>query len=457
MAQGWGWNRYVSVYQFSTEVLQPCISFKAHQNMNAVLQQKDTPEEWSELESDPGLFSLLVEEFGVQGVKVQEVYDITKKIETKVYGFVFLFRYELGDRRARKKSRCLAMEDMCYVLEPSIVNDMFFAHQIIINSCATHALLSVLLNCPEVELGATLTKLKKFSAGLDPESKGYAIANMDELACAHNKHARPSSVSMPLSGRKGSVVSSAHALMPETYHFVSYVPIKGRLFELDGLKEYPIDHGPWGEHEEWTDLFQRTIAFRLAEAENFMFNLMALIPDPSLDFSDSLRLLCRKQDDSLKKVASLAAASAGRYDSGNIDTFCKNDQGQEKIEEITELLPADLSELKEICQKNTVDDELKHSIARVLIDINEIESTERKLKEHIEMMQRYQIEHCRRIHGYEQFITEFVRMLAQNNKLPHRILKTTVTINSASHRRKKTSDMNKKPRTTLLVNGTKVN
>ena len=29
----------------------------------------------------------------------------------------------------------------------------------------------------------------------------------------------------------------------EAFHFVSYVPIHGHLFELDGLKPYPIDHG----------------------------------------------------------------------------------------------------------------------------------------------------------------------------------------------------------------------
>lgn len=414
-------------------------------------QQREADEEWRELESDPGLFSLLIEEFGVHDVKVEEVYDVSKKIETKVYGFVFLFRYELGDRRARKKSRYLALEDVCYVLEPSIVNSIFFAHQIIVNSCATHALLSVLLNCPEVELGATLTKLKGFSAGLDPESKGYAIANMVELACAHNKHARPSNVTMPFSGRKGNVISSAHALMPETYHFVSYVPIKGRLFELDGLKEYPIDHGPWGEHEEWTDLFRRTIAFRLAEAENFLFNLMALIPDPSLHFRYSLKSLCHRQEELLNEVASLAAESVGTNDS----LPCELDKKQLKIDEVTKLLPDDLVELKEMCQQDTpADDKLKHAIARVLINGNEIEATKRKLKDHIETMQRYQIEHSRRIHNYEPFITEFVRMLAQNNKLPHRIMKTTVI----SHRRKKTlADIQKKPRTTLLVNGTKVN
>lgn len=36
----------------------------------------------------------------------------------------------------------------------------------------------------------------------------------------------------------------------EAFHFVSYVPIKDRLFELDGLKAYPIDHGmAWYSHK----------------------------------------------------------------------------------------------------------------------------------------------------------------------------------------------------------------
>jgi hypothetical protein len=34
---------------------------------------------------------------------------------------------------------------------------------------------------------------------------------------------------------------------------VSYVPINGRLFELDGLKKFPIDHGPIPHGENWTE------------------------------------------------------------------------------------------------------------------------------------------------------------------------------------------------------------
>lgn len=49
----------------------------------------------------------------------------------------------------------------------------------------------------------------------------------------------------------------------EAYHFVSLVPINGHLFELDGLKPYPMDHGPWAADEDWTDKFRRVMAERL--------------------------------------------------------------------------------------------------------------------------------------------------------------------------------------------------
>lgn len=49
----------------------------------------------------------------------------------------------------------------------------------------------------------------------------------------------------------------------EAYHFVSFVPINGHLFELDGLKPYPTDHGPWALDEDWTEKFRRVMAERL--------------------------------------------------------------------------------------------------------------------------------------------------------------------------------------------------
>ena len=53
---------------------------------------------WQELESDPGVFTLLLEDFGVSGVQVEEIYDLSKPVSVsqKVYGFIFLFKVRLG-------------------------------------------------------------------------------------------------------------------------------------------------------------------------------------------------------------------------------------------------------------------------------------------------------------------------------------------------------------------------
>ncbi|XP_019392622.1 PREDICTED: ubiquitin carboxyl-terminal hydrolase BAP1 isoform X1 [Crocodylus porosus] len=236
-----------------------------------------------------GLFTLLVEDFGVKGVQVEEIYDLQSKCQGPVYGFIFLFKW-IEERRSRRKVSTLV--DETSVIDDDIVNNMFFAHQLIPNSCATHALLSVLLNCSNVDLGPTLSRMKDFTKGFSPESKGYAIGNAPELAKAHNSHARPEPRHLP---EKQNGISAVRTM--EAFHFVSYVPIKGRLFELDGLKVYPIDHGPWAEDEEWTDKARRVIMERIGLAtagepyHDIRFNLMAVVPDRRMKYESKLHIL----------------------------------------------------------------------------------------------------------------------------------------------------------------------
>lgn len=71
--------------------------------------------------------------------------------------------------------------------------------------------------------------------------KGWAIGNTPELANAHNSHAAPQARRRP--DKTPGVPTSSRTSNAETFHFVSYVPVNGRLFELDGLKPFPIDHG----------------------------------------------------------------------------------------------------------------------------------------------------------------------------------------------------------------------
>lgn len=232
---------------------------------------------WLELESDPGLFTLLVHEYGAEGVQVDEVYDIYKEIKSPVYGYIFLFKW-IEERRARRKPG-----NENFVNDLDTINNMFFAHQSIHNSCATHALLSILLNCQGVNIGPTLKSIKHFTEGMDPESKGYVIGNVPKLAHIHNSYAKPERRKLPEKLTKSEAgIACRNAI--DTFHYVSYVPINGRVYELDGLKPFPIDHGPWQPGENWTDHFRRIIADRLgmnigAPYQDVRFNLMAVVRD----------------------------------------------------------------------------------------------------------------------------------------------------------------------------------
>ncbi|XP_049841979.1 ubiquitin carboxyl-terminal hydrolase calypso isoform X1 [Schistocerca gregaria] len=248
-------------------------------------------EGWLELESDPGLFTLLLEDFGVKGVQVEEIYDLQKSLEGPVYGFIFLFRW-IEERRSRRK---IVDEIDSFVKDEEVVNNIFFAQQMVPNSCATHALLSVLLNCPDIHLGATLSRLKAHTSGMCPENKGWAIGNTPELAKAHNSHAMPQAKRrLDKSSSSGGVSTGRYT--GEAFHFVSYVPIHGKLFELDGLKPFPMDHGPWGEKEDWTEKFRRVITDRLGITagepyHDIRFNLMAVVPDRRIALTRKIKML----------------------------------------------------------------------------------------------------------------------------------------------------------------------
>ena len=86
-----------------------------------------------------GLFTLLLEDFGVRGVQVEEVYDLGKPLDTlgglgsgcaggtKVYGFILLFKW-IEERRARRKIS--DQNEINYCKDVTTVNNLFFAQQV---------------------------------------------------------------------------------------------------------------------------------------------------------------------------------------------------------------------------------------------------------------------------------------------------------------------------------------
>lgn len=249
-------------------------------------------QDWIELESDPGLFTLLVYDFGVKNVCVEEVYDLSKPIDRAVYGFIFLFKWT-EERKSRRKA---ASTEENTIYNEELENEMFFAQQIIPNSCASHALLSVLLNIPDITLGHTLTQLRDSCKGYDSETKGYAIGNFWNITVAHNNHGR-----RELRWQSNSLKNVTATRSMEAFHYVSYVPYGGRLFELDGLKPRPIDHGPWLPDETWTGKARRVIQERIQLAtggelsHDIRYNLLAVVPEQRLVHKQKCEVLAHNK------------------------------------------------------------------------------------------------------------------------------------------------------------------
>ncbi|KAJ1811925.1 hypothetical protein LPJ56_005659 [Coemansia sp. RSA 2599] len=204
---------------------------------------------------------------GVRDIQVEELYSLdpeTLRSMEPIYGLIFLFKWQQQQRgkAAGESSGTNVGEE---------TSNVYFAQQIIQNACATQAILSVLLNRPEIELGEILGNFKSFSVDLPADMRGLALTNCDQIRDVHNSFVRPESFLADGAARPATEDD-------DVFHFVSYVPVDGRLYELDGLKPGPIDHGPTGD---WLEDVGRVIQKRMAEysQEEIRFNLMAVIGD----------------------------------------------------------------------------------------------------------------------------------------------------------------------------------
>lgn len=225
---------------------------------------------WSTIESDPGVFTALLSEIGVQGdVQLEELYSLDSECISKlgtVHGLIFLFKYRENEKAAA------STRPGKLVSQPP--DGLFFANQVIQNACATQAILSVVLNAPGVDVGPELKQFRDFSKGMDPMTTGMVISNSEVIRAAHNSFAAQQFL---------VVEESALATEKEDpFHFVAYIPYHGKVYELDGLQQGPREHGEFGCGKgDWLEVVTPIIAKRMEEytGGEIRFNLMAVVED----------------------------------------------------------------------------------------------------------------------------------------------------------------------------------
>nr|XP_035940068.1 ubiquitin carboxyl-terminal hydrolase isozyme L5 isoform X2 [Halichoerus grypus] len=281
-----------------------------------------------------------------RGAQVEEIWSLEPENFEKlkpVHGLIFLFKWQPGEEPAGS------------VVQDSRLDTIFFAKQVINNACATQAIVSVLLNCThqDVHLGETLSEFKEFSQSFDAAMKGLALSNSDVIRQVHNSFARQQMFEFD---------AKTSAKEEDAFHFVSYVPVNGRLYELDGLREGPIDLGACNQ-DDWISAVRPVIEKRIqkySEGE-IRFNLMAIVSDRKMIYE--------------QKIAELQRQLAEEP----MDT----DQGNNMLSAIQ----------------------------------SEVAKNQMLIEEEVQKLKRYKIENIRRKHNYLPFIMELLKTLAEHQQL----------------------------------------
>jgi len=235
---------------------------------------------WCLIESDPGVFTELISEIGVEDIQVEEMFNIDKEGfgDDVIYGLIFLFKY---DQKLQSTGTVAKF------------TDLWFAKQVIVNACATQALISILMNSEGINLGPHLSKLKDFTKLLDPEMRGLSLSNSKEIKQAHNSFSRPVAFEMPddnIQDEEG-----------EAYHFVAYIPHKGKIYELDGLQEGPIECAEYDAKTEnsWHDACQKVLrermeAYTKSGQSEIRFNLLKVVKNRQAVYVPKLKELQKR-------------------------------------------------------------------------------------------------------------------------------------------------------------------
>ena len=254
---------------------------------------------WCTIESDPAVFTEILENLGVHGLEVEELLGLDQEFFAelgRVHGLILLFKW-LPSKASRPVSD-----------DPTI----YFAQQVVQNACATQAIINLLLNHSEtVQLGDTLKGFLDFTQSLDSRTRGEMVGQSEVIRAVHNSFARPSVFSFEDRHAKGD---------EDVYHFVGFTYKNGAIWELDGLQQGPIKSSSATDADAQQKLIEAVQA-RIQElqaldttgtGQGISFTLLALVDDRAAALETQIALLQSEEKPTDLLVAQLESLQAQR-------------------------------------------------------------------------------------------------------------------------------------------------
>ncbi|KAK7935635.1 Ubiquitin carboxyl-terminal hydrolase 2 [Apiospora marii] len=282
---------------------------------------------WVEIESEPAFFNAMLQSFGAPSFQIRELWGLDPEalayLPRPVHGLIFLYQYNEDDEDediAEKREEC--------------PDGLWFGNQTTTNACATVAIMNILMNAADPGFGPELTEFKAATANLPPPHRGHMLDTNDFIRGIHNSAARridllsedllldnkfeewekeqnrkalsatkKKSASRKTSGNgnKKKPPRKKKRDLDIANHYIAYVPMGGRVWELDGLEAKPLCHGTYSNPESaeggsednelmqpWLHIALSAIAARMEASADAQlnFNLLAVCNAPLVSDPD---------------------------------------------------------------------------------------------------------------------------------------------------------------------------
>jgi ubiquitin carboxyl-terminal hydrolase L3 len=235
----------------------------------------DSGPNWIPLESNPEVLSGFAHALGVPDAWCfTDVWspepDLLALVPTPCLAIVFLF--PLTDRIVAAENARVASAAPRDEHHATEGEGPYFCRQTIGNACGTIALIhAVLNNQSRIELrpASFFSVFLEKTASLAPDERAAALHEEPKLNDAHREFAAQGQTAAPDPADDVNL------------HFVAFVQHRGILYELDGRKPSPIQHGPSGPDSFLLDACSVVKSLMASDPSELRYTILALTPAQS--------------------------------------------------------------------------------------------------------------------------------------------------------------------------------
>lgn len=219
---------------------------------------------WLPLESNPEVITQFIRKMGIADVECVDVYgfddELLQFLPSPCYALILCFpSYEKVHKLMAPVYEKLEKEGA------TVPDNVFFMKQKISNACGTFALFhSLANNANNIDLGnSSFRRWLDEAKELDVDERSDFLAGSDHLAKAHEECAQEGETAVSL---------DQHV----EHHFICYVNVGGKLYEIDSSEPFPRDCGATTEENFLKDA-GKVCQGLMSQMDDISFSAIALV------------------------------------------------------------------------------------------------------------------------------------------------------------------------------------